>query len=39
VAVAYSGIRAGQHPNRGNGAINSSDKGIFEDLKILLSHD
>jgi hypothetical protein len=39
VAVAYSGIRAEQHPNCGNGAMNSSDKEIFEDLKTLLSHD
>jgi exo-beta-1,3-glucanase (GH17 family) len=39
MAVAYSGFRAGQHPDRGNGAINPSDEEIFEDLKILLSHD
>jgi exo-beta-1,3-glucanase (GH17 family) len=39
MAVAYSGFRAGQHPDRGNGAINPSDAEILEDLKILLSHN
>lgn len=39
VAVAYSGFRAGQHPDRGNGAVNPSDKEILEDLNILLNHD
>ncbi len=39
IAVAYSGFRAGQHPDRGDGAINPSDKEILEDLNILLNHD
>ncbi|MFT5295201.1 MAG: exo-beta-1,3-glucanase (GH17 family) [Colwellia sp.] len=39
MAVAYSGFRAGQHPDRGNDAINPSDAEILEDLKILLRHD
>jgi len=34
-AVAYSGYRAGQHPDRGEGAKNPSDEQILEDLKIL----
>jgi exo-beta-1,3-glucanase (GH17 family) len=34
-AVAYSGFRTGQHPDRGAGAINPSDKEILEDLQIL----
>ena len=38
-AVAYSGFRKGQHPDRGNGAVNPSDRQILEDLKILLQHD
>jgi exo-beta-1,3-glucanase (GH17 family) len=39
MAVAYSGFREGQHPDRGNGAKNPSDTEILEDLKILLNHD
>lgn len=39
MAVAYSGFRAGQHPDRGNGAINPTDAQILEDLHILLNHD
>jgi len=39
MAVAYSGFRAGQHPDRGNGAINPTDAEILEDLKILLRHN
>ncbi|WP_114324889.1 glycosyl hydrolase [Candidatus Colwellia aromaticivorans] len=39
IAVAYSGFRVGQHPDRGEGAINPSDTQILEDLNILLSHD
>jgi len=39
IAVAYSGFRAGQHPDRGEGASNPSDGQILEDLKILLAHD
>ena len=34
-AVAYSGFREGQHPDRGDGAINPSAEEILEDLKIL----
>lgn len=34
-AVCYSGFRSGQHPNRGNGAVNPSDKEILEDLQML----
>jgi exo-beta-1,3-glucanase (GH17 family) len=37
-AVAYSGFRHGQHPDRGDGAINPTDEEILEDLK-LLSHE
>jgi len=39
IAVAYSGFRVGQHPDRGNGAKNPSDAEILEDLQILLNHD
>ncbi|MCW8834646.1 MAG: glycosyl hydrolase [Colwellia sp.] len=39
IAIAYSGFRAGQHPDRGDGAVNPSDKEILEDLNILLAHD
>lgn len=38
MAVAYSGFREGQHPDRGEGAINPSDEEILEDLNILLAH-
>ena len=38
VAVAYSGFREGQHPDRGNGAVNPSDAEILEDLGILVDH-
>lgn len=34
-AVCYSGFRSGQHPDRGNGAINPSDAEILEDLRII----
>jgi exo-beta-1,3-glucanase (GH17 family) len=34
-AVAYSGYRPGQHPDRGNGAVNPSDEEILEDLRVL----
>lgn len=34
-AICYSGFRAGQHPDRGEGAINPSDQEILEDLRIL----
>jgi len=35
-AVCYSGFRAGQHPNRGDGAVNPSDDQILEDLRLLI---
>lgn len=38
MAVAYSGFRAGQHPDRGDGAVNPSDEQILEDLDILVEH-
>src|SRR5210317_180087 len=38
MAVAYSGFREGQHPDRGAGAVNPSDDEILEDLEILLDH-
>ncbi len=34
-AVCYSGFRSGQHPDRGNGAINPTYEEILEDLQIL----
>lgn len=34
-AVAYSGFREGQHPDRGDGAVNPSYEEILEDLTIL----
>lgn len=39
MAVAYSGFREGQHPDRGEGAVNPSRSEILEDLEILLAHD
>ena len=39
MAMAYSGFREGQHPDRGEGANNPSDAEILEDLQILLDHD
>ncbi|MDH3352339.1 MAG: glycosyl hydrolase [Gammaproteobacteria bacterium] len=39
MAVAYSGFREGQHPDRGDGAVNPSEAQILEDLKILAEHD
>lgn len=39
MAVAYSGFREGQHPDRGDGAVNPSDAEILEDLVILVAHD
>jgi len=38
MAVAYSGFREGQHPDRGDGAVNPSDEEILEDLEILVAH-
>ena len=37
-AVCYSGFRHGQHPDRGEGAVNPSDKEILEDLQLLSRH-
>lgn len=34
-AVCYSGFRSGQHPDRGDGAVNPTREEILEDLKIL----
>jgi exo-beta-1,3-glucanase (GH17 family) len=34
-AVCYSGFRKGQHPDRGDGAVNPTDDQVLEDLKIL----
>jgi len=39
MAVAYSGFREGQHPDRGDGAVNPSADEILEDLEILAAHD
>ena len=39
MAVSYSGFREGQHPDRGEGAVNPSAEEILEDLQILLDHD
>ncbi|MDH3611638.1 MAG: glycosyl hydrolase [Gammaproteobacteria bacterium] len=39
MAVAYSGFREGQHPDRGDGAANPSADEILEDLEILVAHD
>ena len=33
--ICYSGFRHGQHPDRGDGAANPSDREILEDLQIL----
>ena len=38
MAVAYSGYREGQHPDRGDGAVNPSDAEILEDLELLAAH-
>ncbi len=39
MAMAYSGFREGQHPDRGEGAKNPSEAETLEDLQILLDHD
>ena len=39
MAMSYSGFRAGQHPDRGTGAVNPSPAEILEDLQILVEHD
>ena len=38
MALAYSGFRDGQHPDRGSGARNPTDEQILEDLHILVDH-
>jgi exo-beta-1,3-glucanase (GH17 family) len=38
MAVAYAGYREGQHPDRGDGAVNPSRAEIREDLEILVEH-
>ena len=38
MAVAYSGFREGQHPDRGDGAVNPSPAEVLEDLEILVAH-
>ena len=35
MALAYSGFREGQHPDRGFGARNPSPQQILEDLQIM----
>lgn len=35
-AVCYSGFRTGQHPDRGDGAVNPSYEETLEDLNILM---
>jgi exo-beta-1,3-glucanase (GH17 family) len=39
MAVAYSGFREGQHPDRGSGAVNPEDAQVLEDLQILVAND
>ncbi len=34
-AICYSGFRSGQHPDRGDGAVNPSYEETLEDLKML----
>lgn len=38
MAIAYSGFREGQHPDRGAGANNPGRDEILEDLRILVDH-
>ena len=38
MAIAYSGFREGQHPDRGFGANNPSEAEVLEDLEILVDH-
>ena len=38
MAIAYSGFREGQHPDRGDGAVNPSREEILEDLQLLTEH-
>ena len=37
MAVAYSGFREGQHPDRGAGAVNPSPDEVLEDLQLLIA--
>jgi exo-beta-1,3-glucanase (GH17 family) len=39
MAIAYSGFREGQYPDRGEGAVNPSAEEILEDLQILAAHN
>ena len=39
MAIAYSGYREGQHPDRGEGASNPTEAQILEDLKLLVEAD
>jgi exo-beta-1,3-glucanase (GH17 family) len=39
MAMSYSGFREGQHPDRGNGAVNPSRDEILEDLQILVENN
>ncbi|MEO1419361.1 MAG: glycosyl hydrolase [Pseudomonadota bacterium] len=39
MAVAYSGFREGQYPDRGEGANNPTPEQIVEDLNILIEND
>jgi len=34
-AVCYSGFRSGQHPDRGDGAVNPSYNEVLEDMQII----
>lgn len=36
-SICYSGFRSGQHPDRGDGAVNPSEAEILEDLQMLSS--
>ncbi len=37
--VAYSGFRAGQHPDRGSGAVDPKPEQVLEDLRLLVRYD
>ena len=39
MAVAYSGFREGQYPDRGDGAVNPSADEILEDLELLAAQN
>jgi exo-beta-1,3-glucanase (GH17 family) len=39
MAVAYSGFRKGQHPDRGEGAVNPSRAEVLADLELLVARD